>query len=42
VAELRGQEVSFENGRCAERHPAQYYTDTMMHNLPTGGSSSHR
>ncbi|MBI4881825.1 MAG: cytochrome B6 [Planctomycetes bacterium] len=32
-AELRGQEVFFTKGRCAECHPAPYYTDNLMHNL---------
>ena len=32
-AELRGQEVFFNKGRCAECHPAPYYTDNSMHNL---------
>ena len=32
-AELRGQTVFFEKGRCAECHPAPYYTDNLMHNL---------
>ena len=31
--ELRGQEVFFGQGRCAECHPAPYYTDNSMHNL---------
>ena len=34
-SELRGQEVFFDKGRCAECHPAPYYTDNMMHNLRT-------
>ena len=34
-AELRGQEVFFDKSRCAECHPAPYYTDNMMHNLRT-------
>jgi cytochrome c peroxidase len=34
-AELRGQEVFFNKGRCAECHPAPYYTDNLMHNLRT-------
>ncbi|HEY7746025.1 MAG TPA: hypothetical protein VIA07_06805, partial [Desulfuromonadales bacterium] len=32
-AELRGQEVFFGKSRCAECHPAPYYTDNQMHNL---------
>jgi len=32
-AELRGQEIFFGKGRCAECHPAPYYTDNQMHNL---------
>lgn len=34
-AEMRGQAVFFGKGRCAECHPAPYYTDTTMHNLRT-------
>ena len=34
-SELRGQEVFFDKGRCAECHPAPYYTDNLMHNLRT-------
>ena len=34
-AELRGQELFFDKSRCAECHPAPYYTDNMMHNLRT-------
>ena len=34
-AELRGQAVFFAKGRCAECHPAPYYTDNLMHNLRT-------
>jgi cytochrome c peroxidase len=33
--ELRGQGVFFGKGRCAECHPAPYYTDNTMHNLMT-------
>lgn len=33
--ELRGQEVFFGKGRCAECHPAPYYTDGLMHNMRT-------
>ncbi len=32
-AELRGQAAFFGKGRCAECHPAPYYTDNLMHNL---------
>ncbi|MCB2141526.1 cytochrome B6 [bacterium] len=32
-SELRGQEVFFNKGRCAECHPAPYYTDNLMYNL---------
>ncbi len=32
-AELRGQEIFFGKARCAECHPAPYYTDNQMHNL---------
>lgn len=31
--EMRGQEVFFGKARCAECHPAPYYTDNTMHNL---------
>lgn len=34
-SELAGQEVFFGQGRCAECHPAPYYTDNSMHNLHT-------
>jgi cytochrome c peroxidase len=34
-SELSGQEVFFGKGRCAECHPAPYYTDNTMHNLQT-------
>ena len=34
-AELRGQEVFFGKSRCAECHPAPYYTDNLMHNMRT-------
>ncbi len=34
-SELRGQEVFFGKSRCAECHPAPYYTDNLMHNLQT-------
>lgn len=32
-SELRGQDVFFNKGRCAECHPAPYYTDNLMYNL---------
>jgi cytochrome c peroxidase len=32
-AEMRGQDLFFGKGRCAECHPAPYYTDNTMHNL---------
>lgn len=32
-AELRGQDVFFGKGRCAECHAPPYYTDNLMHNL---------
>ena len=31
--ELRGQEVFFGKGRCAECHPAPFYLDNLMHDL---------
>ncbi|HSG70277.1 MAG TPA: cytochrome B6, partial [Planctomycetaceae bacterium] len=31
--ELHGQEVFFGKARCAECHPAPYYTDNLMHNF---------
>ncbi len=34
-AELRGEKVFFGKARCAECHPAPYYTDNTMHNLQT-------
>ena len=34
-AELNGQEVFFGKGRCAECHPAPYYTDNSMHDMKT-------
>ncbi|MGD2108708.1 MAG: cytochrome B6 [Phycisphaerae bacterium] len=34
-SELRGQEVFFDKGRCAECHPSPYYTDNLMHDLRT-------
>src|SRR5581483_705981 len=33
--EQRGEKVFFGKGRCAECHPAPYYTDNTMHNLRT-------
>ena len=35
TTELRGQQLFFGKARCAECHPAQYYTDNLMHNLKT-------
>ncbi|MEX0728105.1 MAG: cytochrome B6, partial [Planctomycetaceae bacterium] len=32
-AELRGEELFHGKARCAECHPAPYYTDNLMHNL---------
>lgn len=32
-AELRGQKVFFDKGKCGFCHPAPYYTDNLMHNL---------
>jgi cytochrome c peroxidase len=34
-AELRGEKLFFGKARCAECHPAPYYTDNTMHNLQT-------
>lgn len=34
-AELRGQKVFFENGRCAFCHKPPYYTDNLMHDFQT-------
>jgi cytochrome c peroxidase len=34
-AELRGQEIFFGKGRCAACHVPPYYTDNLMHDLPT-------
>jgi cytochrome c peroxidase len=31
--EMRGQELFFGKARCAECHPAPYYTDNTMHDL---------
>jgi cytochrome c peroxidase len=33
TAEMRGQVLFFGKARCAECHPAPYYTDNSMHNL---------
>jgi len=33
--ELRGEQVFFGKGRCAECHPAPYYTDNLMHDFHT-------
>jgi cytochrome c peroxidase len=35
ATELAGQKVFFEKGRCAECHPAPYFTDNTMHDLHT-------
>jgi cytochrome c peroxidase len=35
ASEMTGQGVFFEKGRCAECHPAPYYTDNSMHDLHT-------
>lgn len=34
-AELRGEEVFNNKGRCSECHPAPYYTDNTMHDMQT-------
>jgi len=34
-AEKRGEKLFFGKARCAECHPAPYYTDNTMHNLRT-------
>lgn len=34
-AEMRGQNIFFGKARCAECHPAPYYTDNLMHNMRT-------
>lgn len=34
-SEMRGQEVFFGKSRCADCHPAPYYTDNLMHNMRT-------
>src|SRR5205823_13549852 len=31
--EMRGQQLFFGKARCAECHPAPYYTDNTMHDL---------
>jgi cytochrome c peroxidase len=33
AAEMRGQEIFFGKGRCAECHTGAYYTDNMTHDL---------
>jgi cytochrome c peroxidase len=35
AAEMRGQELFFGKAKCAECHPAPYYTDNTMHSLRT-------
>jgi cytochrome c peroxidase len=35
ASELAGQKAFFGRGRCAECHPAPYYTDNTMHDLHT-------
>ena len=32
-SEMRGQDLFFGKAKCAECHPAPYYTDNTMHNL---------
>jgi cytochrome c peroxidase len=32
-SEIRGQEAFFGKARCADCHPAPYYTDNLMHNF---------
>jgi cytochrome c peroxidase len=34
-AEVRGQEIFFNKGRCGTCHAAPYYTDNLMHDLKT-------
>ena len=34
-SEMRGQKRLLRQGRCADCHPAPYYTDNTMHNLQT-------
>ena len=31
--EMKGQKLFFSKARCAECHPAPFYTDNMMHDL---------
>ena len=38
--ELRGQALFFDKARCAECHPAPYYTDNTMHNLQVERSTN--
>jgi cytochrome c peroxidase len=33
TAEMKGQKLFFGKGRCAECHPAPFYTDNLMHDL---------
>ena len=33
TAEMKGQKLFFNKARCAECHPAPYYTDNTMHDL---------
>jgi cytochrome c peroxidase len=35
ATELAGQKVFYDKGRCAECHPAPYFTDNTMHDLHT-------
>ena len=35
ATEMAGQKVFFGKGRCAECHPAPYYTDNTLHDLHT-------
>jgi cytochrome c peroxidase len=35
AAEMRGQRVFLDEGRCAACHPAPFYTDNSMHDLHT-------
>src|ERR1700693_3368592 len=34
-AEMRGQEIFFGKGQCANCHQPPFYTDNLMHNLQT-------
>jgi cytochrome c peroxidase len=34
-SELRGEKLFFGKAKCAECHPAPFYTDNLMHNLQT-------